>query len=179
MPRGAQPKATNADQKALAGRFLGFGDEQFRQQKFLAALGRYKTALKAAPDMAEIYFRQALTYVAMGKYESAATAFRRGLRIRSDWQAAPFRLDQLYGDALLAKTGHIETLAKAVEQNSFDADLLMLLGMQLFFDGQRDRAENFFARAAQLGGNEDQLLNGLLPQPGPGDAPPAGGKVPF
>jgi Flp pilus assembly protein TadD len=67
----------------------------------------------------------------------------------------------------------LENLAKAVEANSFDSDLLIALGMQLFFDGQHDRAGVFFARAAQLGGNEDRLLNDFVPKPGPADAPKA------
>jgi hypothetical protein len=53
--------------------------------------------------------------------------------------------------------------------------------MELFFDGQTQRSEAFFSRAAQLGANDDRLLDGFLPRPGPAGAPPAAppGKVVF
>jgi hypothetical protein len=160
-------RTSNAEQKAKAGKFLGFGDGNFGKQKYLPAVERYKTAAQMAPDLAEPYFRQGFALVALGQYENAAKAFRRGLKIRSDWTDSPFRLDQIYGGGRLVKIQHLENLAKAVETNPLDANLLLTLGMQLFFDGQRDRAGVFFARAAQLGGNEDRLLNDFLPRPAP------------
>jgi hypothetical protein len=172
-------KATHAEQKARAGRYIGFGDTNFEQQKYHAAFTRYQTAIEIAPDVAESFFRQAFALVALGRYEKAAAAFRRGLQIRSDWRGTPFRLDELYGGAAVAKTQHIETLARAVEANPFDADLLLVLGMQLFFDGQADRAAVFFARAAQLGAHEDHLLDDFLGKPKPADAPQPGGKISF
>jgi tetratricopeptide (TPR) repeat protein len=181
-PPPPKPKTSHAQQKARAGRFIGFGDANFARQKYHAAVERYKTAMEIAPDVAESYFRQAFAQVAMGQYDKAAAAFRRGLRVRSDWAGSPFRLDQIYDGAALAKTSHIERLAGEVEANPFDAELLLVLGMQLFFDGEQARADVFFARAAQLGGNEDQLLDDFLPKPKPdgaadGQQPP--GKIVF
>jgi hypothetical protein len=172
----AQPRVTNAEHKARAGRFLGFGNASFAQQKYLAAIERYKTAVQIAPDVAESYFRQAAAHVALAQYDSAARAFRRGLQVKSDWNAAPFLLDQLYDDAPLAKTRHLEDLARAVEANPLDADLLLVLGMELFLDGQLERARVFLSRSAQLGGNEDQLLDALLGKPKPAGA--AGAEQP-
>jgi hypothetical protein len=105
--------------------------------------------------------------------------------VRADWSDSPFRLDDLYGDDQIAKAAHRETLAKAVEANPFDATPLVALGMLLYFDGQPERAEAFFARAAQLGANEDRLFDSFLPRPGPAgaprpeNAPRADGKVVF
>ena len=183
----AKPKVrvTSAEWKAKAGRYIGYGDTNFGKQSYLAAVERYRTATQMAPDVAETYFRQAFALVALGQYESAAKTFRRGLRVRSDWSDSPFRLDQIYGDDQIAKTAHVENLAKAVEANPLDAELLLVLGMQIYFDGQPQRAEVFFARVAQLGGNADKLLDDFLPQPGPAgagkadDAPPAGKKIVF
>jgi hypothetical protein len=174
-----EPRNTNAERKARAGRYIGFGDANFGKQKYLAALDRYKTAITSAPDMAESYFRQGFALVALGQYEKAADAFRRGLRIRSNWNGSPFRLDHLYRDAPLAKTQHVENLAKAVEANPFDADLLLVLGMESFFDGHSDRAGVFFSGSARLGGNEDGLLNDFLPKADAADPPKAGGKIVF
>ena len=163
-------KVTNAEGKAKAGRYIGFGDANFTKQKYLAAVERYRTAAEVAPDLAEPFFRQGFALVALGQFDSAMKAFRRGLRIRSDWTDSEFRLDQIYVADRLAKTTHLENLAQAVEANPFDSDLLIVLGMQLYFDGQQDRAGLFFTRAAQLGGNEDRLLNDFVPKPGPAGA---------
>ncbi len=171
-PLKGTPKSTSPEQKARAGKFLGFGDASFAEQKYLAAIERYKSASRIAPDLADPYLRQGHALVALGQYENAVKAFRRGLRIRPEWSGSPFRLDQLYGPDRIAKVSHIETLAKAVEANPLDSNLLMALGMQLFFDGQAERASVFFARVAQLGGNDDRLLNDFLPKPAPAGAPP-------
>ncbi len=180
-PAKPKPRVTSAELKAKAGKFIGFGDANFGKQKYLPAVERYKTAAQTAPDLAEPYLRQGYALVALGQFESATKAFRRGLKIRSDWSDSDFRLDQIYGPDRMAKTTHLENLAKAVEANPFDSDLLFALGMQLYFDGQRDRAGLFFVRAAQLGGNEDRLLNDFLPKPGPAGAAKeqGGGKVVF
>ncbi len=183
----AKPKlrTTNPQSKAKAGKFIAYGDANFGKQKYLSAVERYKTAAQIAPDMAEAYFRQGYALIAMSQYAEAFKAFRRGLGIRGEWHDSAFRLDQLYAGAGAAKTAHLENLAKAVEANPMDSDLLVALGMQLFFDGQRARSELFFARAAQLGANDDRLLDDFVPRPGPAGAreePGArqnGGKIVF
>jgi tetratricopeptide (TPR) repeat protein len=175
-PARPEPKVSTADQKAKAGRLIGLGDANFAKQKYFPAIDRYKSAAQMAADLPEPFFRQAFAMVAVGQYENAAKAFRRGLKIRSDWSNSPFRLDQLYEGGALAKTSHFETLAKAVEANPLDSDLLLVLGMQLFFDGHPERAGVFFTRVAQLGGNADRLLDDFLAKPAPAGAVGAKGQ---
>jgi hypothetical protein len=67
----------------------------------------------------------------------------------------------------LAKTEHLENLAKAIEANPLDSNPLLALGMTLYFDGQRERAGIFFTRVTQLGGNADHLLDDFLAKPRP------------
>jgi hypothetical protein len=174
VPRG---KITNAEQRALAGKFIGYGDANFGKQRYLAAIERYKRASNTAPEMAEPYFRQAIAWVALGQPENAAIAYRRALKIQATWSGPPFRLDQLYVGTPAIKTAHLETLAKAAEANPFNSEILLVLGMELYFDGQPDRAALFFERCSQLGGNDDHLLNSFIPQPKPGASPP--GKMIF
>jgi tetratricopeptide (TPR) repeat protein len=152
---------------------VSYGDNLFTKQKYLAALGRYKSASDAASDMAEAYLRQGFAYVAMGQYENASKAFRRGLALRSNWQGTAFRLSTLYDGAEAAKTQHIEKLALAVEDNPFDSGLLMTLGIELFFDGQFDRAELCFQNAARLGGGDEALVADFLPGAKASGAPAA------
>jgi hypothetical protein len=56
-------------------------------------------------------------------------------------------------------------LARAVEQDPQSADLMLLLGLQLFLDGQADRATPVFRRCEQLGGNRDGAITAFLPPP--------------
>ncbi len=167
QPARPQPKITSADKKAKAGRSIGVGDTNFSKQKYTSALDRYRSAGATAPDLPEAFMRQGFALVALGQYANATKAFRRALAIRGDWSGSPMRIDQLYDEARLVKNGHLENLAKAIEANPWDANLLVALGVELYFDGQKDRAGVFFARAAQLGGNTDHTLDGFLPQPGP------------
>ena len=166
-PARPEPRAANAEQRAKAGRFINVGDTNFGKQKYLAALDRYRSAVSTAPDVPEAFLRQGFALVALGQYPNATKAFRKGLALRGDWSGSPLRIDQLYEDGRLAKNGHLENLAKAVEGNPWDANLLVALAVELYFDGQQDRAGVFFARADQLGGNSDHALDGFLPQPGP------------
>jgi tetratricopeptide (TPR) repeat protein len=161
-PPKPKVRSSTAEQKAKAGKLIATGDANFSKQQYFPALERYKSAAQLAPDVAEPFFRQAHAMLAVGQYENAAKAFRRGLKIRGDWNGSPFRINQLYGDAQVAKEVHFESLAKALETNPLDANLLVDLGLQLFFDGQRERGLVFLTRAAQLGGNADHLLDAFL-----------------
>lgn len=159
-PRPAVRPA-NAAAMARARQFVVFGDERFREQQFSLAYQRYKKAAQAAPDLAEAHFRQGLTQIALGHYPSAAAAIKRGLAFQPRWADSDFRLDQLYGDNRLAKTNHVERLAGAAANDADNADLIFLVGIELHFDGQADRARPFFERAADLG-EDAGLLKGFL-----------------
>lgn len=163
----AKPKVriSNAAMKAQAGKFLAFGDALFFKQNYNSALERYRSAALAAPDLAETYLRQGLALVAMGRYESAAKVIRRALLLQGDPSKWMTRLDDLYKENQVAKTAHLESLASAVEENGQSAELLLLLGTQLFFDGQQDRAAPVFQRCKQLGGNEDGAITEFLSRP--------------
>jgi tetratricopeptide (TPR) repeat protein len=177
VPRAAaadRPKVrqTNAETKDLAGKSIDIGDAHFAKQKFQAALERYRKAAQTAPDLAESYFLQGHALVAVSQYPAAGKAFRKGLDIGPDWVESGFRLDRLYGDNRVAKASHFEALALAAEKNPHDANLLFVLGVELFFDGQADRSRKFFERSAALGGNRDHLLDTFLFAP-----PPAGKRA--
>jgi hypothetical protein len=163
-PNKPAVRVTNVAAKERAGKFIAFGDTQFAKQNYNQALERYKLATQAAPDLADCFMRQGFALVAMGHYESAARAMRRGLQIQADWKNSAFQLDQLYGNDGIAKTAHLEALAQAVQDIPQSADLLLLLGLQLFFNGELDRAQPVFERSAQLGGNDDGSIKAFLPK---------------
>ncbi|HEV3024997.1 MAG TPA: hypothetical protein VGX76_21130 [Pirellulales bacterium] len=165
-------RVSNAAAVARAKEFLKFGDEHFRAQEFSNAYQRYKKAASAAPDLADAYFRQGFSLLALGSYPSACKAFLRGLKLEPDWAASKFRLDELYGANRLAKTNQLDRLAEAAGDEPHNARLMFLLGIELFFDGQGQRARKFFVRAGDLGEDKSHLV-GFFEALGPAPEPPA------
>ncbi len=164
-PKNLKIKPSNAEARARARKFIEFGDAHFAKGKYHDAVQRYRMASEAAADLAESYLRQAHALAAMGQYDFAAQATRRGLAVKQNWNASPIKLDDIYGAGVAEKTAHLEALAGAVEAEPQKANLYLLIGLSLWFDGQQDRARVFFTRCAELGGNEDRLLDGFLTPP--------------
>jgi hypothetical protein len=162
-------REANAAAQARALQFIEFGDRWFAEQRFHEALQRYKRAVDAAPDSAEAFFRQGFAYAALGLYDRAAFAFRRGLSLDAGWPQTDFAVDDLYGANRVAKRAHRETVALAAVENPEDGDLLFVLGVLLHFDDQADRAQTFFRRAAELADQADHLTP-FLAQAGAGRA---------
>jgi len=177
----ARVQPTNGEVRARAGRFLDAGDQQFRDQRYYESLQRYKQAAQAAFDMPDSYFRQGQALVALGKYDQAAKAFRRGLDLDPTWPQSGFRLEALYGQNRAAQGAHLDALAKAAEDNPRSADLLFLVGIQLYFGGQLERSQQFFERAAALAGPQAQHLDGFLKrlEERKQAVPPGGGGIAF
>jgi hypothetical protein len=151
------PRAANPETRGLAWRFISFGDMHFSNEKFGEAYQRYRKAAEIVPELAEAYFRQGFALLGCGRYEMAAKAFKRGVGLDPAWPRSGFRLNELYNANQRAKAAHLEALAAASEKDPNNGDLLFLLGISLFFDGQRDRSTPFFERAAQLAGQGDHL----------------------
>ena len=147
---GVDKRIANAPTRARANQFVGFGDDYFRKQKWHEAYSRYKDAVTAAPDLADASFRQALALGAMGKCDLAAKAVRRTMQVDADWPASGFKLETLYAGNQLAKTTHREALAKLAIEQPTNPDPLLLLGVHFYFDGEPDRAREFFERAKAL-----------------------------
>jgi tetratricopeptide (TPR) repeat protein len=153
------PPVHNAgpDSLATARWIIGLGDIQFANQKYRDAFLQYAKASKSAPGLAEADFRQGIALIALGRYEPAAKAIKRGLDRNPKWPASGFTLGDLYGSNHADKRAHMEKLAKATETPRDNADLLFLAGVCLHFDGSPDRAAAFFNRAARFAGNAPYL----------------------
>jgi len=152
-----EPKAdlrgTGPDSVALAWKFIGYGDAHFSEQRYLDAYQRYRKAARAAPKLADAYFRQGYALAGMGRYDLAVNAIERGLDLDPRWPGSKFDNRELFEGNDLAKNAQLDAMAKAAEQEPHNADLLFLLGVLLHFDDQPDRAEAFFNQAAELGGH--------------------------
>lgn len=155
-------RASNARANALAWRFIGFGDARFAEQKYVDANGRYRKAVSVAPQLADARFRQGFALTAIGRYEQAVAAIKRGLKINPNWARSGFDIKDLYGDDELAKDAYLDALATAAEDNPNDANLLFLLGVNLHFDKQFERAKVFFERAAELAGDDAEHIRAFM-----------------
>ena len=63
---------------------------------------RYRKASQSAPQLADAWFRQGFALSAMGRYDLAVTAIKRGLKLNPNWAKSDFDLKELYGpDKLL------------------------------------------------------------------------------
>lgn len=155
QPAGNKPlREANDEALARAWKYIQFGDEHFRHQRFLEAYQRYQSAIKSAPALAEAQFRRGFTLAALNHHDRAADALRQGLKLDEGWPRSNFRLDKIYADNRLAKQARFELLAEAAEEDPGNADLWFLLGVHLYCDGQRDRSQPFLERARQLSADE-------------------------
>ena len=143
-------RATNAQSVDLAQKFIGYGDALFAQGKYADANDRYRTAAESAPQLPDALFRQAFALAATGRYDLAVRAVKRGLDLDPRWPNSGFTLDDLYKDNAAAKSAHFESLAAAAQKRPNDADLVFLMGVYFYFDGQPARAAPFFRVAVQL-----------------------------
>jgi hypothetical protein len=141
--------ATNAATQQRARKIVDSGDAAFRQQRFGDAYSNYKDAARAAPDVAETYFRQAAAAVALARYDEAVAAIKFGLRLQPASVDAPFRFAALYGPAILTRRQHLDALEQAVGDRP-SSDLLFLYGVTLFFDDPQQRSAPLFARSEAL-----------------------------
>ena len=105
--------------------------------------------------------------IATGNYELAGGAFKRAIALSDDTTRRGFLLSDLYGTAVLTKNGHLEALAGHALERSGSSDPYFLLGVFLTYDGQHERAEKFFERAADLAGISGGHIAAFEPLDGP------------
>lgn len=141
--------STQARQQARS--YLAQGDQYFRDQEYHIAAQRYKSAASSAPDMAEAYWRIGHAYVASNRYELASGAYKRAIAL-DPAIARGVDLTALYGDSKLSQGSHVEALAAAALAGSDASEPFFLLGVQLHFSGEQERASKFFAHAAGIVG---------------------------
>jgi hypothetical protein len=139
----------NEAARARAWRFIEMGNRYFDEQNFRRAYVRYDKAAQAAPDLVEAHLLKGQALIAIGSYDMAARAFKQALR-NDKWTDCQLRWDNVYGKNRVAKTAHIENLAEAAQNDPHNPDLMLLLGMELFFDGQIERSVKFFQEYAAL-----------------------------
>jgi tetratricopeptide (TPR) repeat protein len=147
-PKPRVPANDEALKRAF--KFIDFGDQLFADQKFLEAYQRYQSAATAAHDLSDANFRRGFALTALGQYDRAADAFKRGLVQNPEWSKSPFKLDDLYRDNRIAKEAHQQQLATLLEKDPQNVNAMFVLGVLLYFDDQRERSSPFLKRAFAL-----------------------------
>lgn len=144
-------RVSGVDARNQAYNAIRTGDARYMEQDLAGALARYRSATEAAPDVSDGWFRYGLVNGALGQPQRAAAAMRRGLALYPAWPTSKFSLKPIYDDKPLAKTSHLEGLAKAAIDNPADPDAYFVLGVFLHFTGEPDRARAFLEEAEKLG----------------------------
>ena len=137
--------------------FIQSGDNLFQQQRYQEALGRYKDAVAAAPGYAEGHLRKGLAYLATNRPDEAVDAIELAIQQNPEVAGTSLTLDALLGNNGLAKTSIIEANARRAVTDPQNPEYLFCVGVLLFFDGDRDRAQQCFQAARQAGGDADDI----------------------
>lgn len=164
-------RKSNATARDRARRFIEFGDALFLKEKYHEAGQRYRSAIEAAADLPEAYYRHGFALVATKQYRPAAKALRIAMELAPESLRNERLRQTLYGDNRLTQAAHMEQLAEATIEEPDNGDLYFLIGACLYGDGEGDRAVRFLQRAAELAGPDGAFLIPLLAPPPDADEP--------
>lgn len=148
---------------------LDLGDRLFRQGQYRQAANQYRSAITIAPQHPLAHLRHAYALVAMGHHAEAAHSLRQSLLLDPQLDRSGFRSQMLYSEATRAAETrgvagskradeHLEELAGAALRDPGNADLLLLIGAWLHFDGESSRAQKFLQESAKLSAEHAQLV---------------------
>lgn len=179
----ARPVVTG-QARARAQEHLNAGDQHFRGGRYHIALQRYKDATTSAPDSADGFMRQGWALLAMGQYDVAGRAIRKGLQLKPDWHTSAFRLQDIYSDGV-SKGAHRDALERAARDRDTDPQLSFLAGLFAWADRDMDRARSWLTKAKQHEIGDAtyittfmNILPQQLPAPAPAPAPATNGNPP-
>jgi tetratricopeptide (TPR) repeat protein len=151
-----------------AWRYIDYGDRYLREGKLRSAYSRYRKAQDAAPELADVYFRQAFVELALDNIGKSAASLRRGLRLDPRWPQSGFRLDTVYSDE--GRRAALTLLDEQLDKFPNDADARLLAGVMLHFHGEDAAAQEQFQRAVKVTGGQSVARLFLPEQPEAQDA---------
>lgn len=142
---------------------IDYGDRHLREGRLRDAHTRYRRAASAAPELADVRFRQALVELALGNVEDAADALREGLRRDPAWPDSGFDLTAVYSEQSQQQV--LGLLTKRLADFPNDADALLLSGVVHHFRGDDNSAQRQFDRAVRVSGGASVARLFLAEQP--------------
>lgn len=144
--RRDEPRLTREDlnRATAAGIAIGRGDTAFEHGEYERARDEYTQAIAVVSDAPGIRIALGLSDYALGEFEAAAHAIRRGVAQSPDLASSDFDLLDVYGQPEDSNR-HRRALDEFVTQNPEDADALFLLGFVQYFSDQREAARTTFS----------------------------------
>jgi hypothetical protein len=131
--RPVVPSSPDARLKSLEAQ--ANGDQDLRNQKWLAAYVDYKKAVQLADDRAEAHLRLGLTLIALQHFDTAVTELKRAVTIDPSLPQSGPTLSELFGPGSeLARSSIAHKLLDYVNDDIRDPDRLFLMGTLLHFD---------------------------------------------
>lgn len=129
-------------------RLVELGQTAFREGNFGVAAQRFVQARDVEPRTARPYLYLVQAYFALGKYDEAVDALQLGLTRRPEWPHSTFQPTLDFYRGLPADwKAHRQALEASLKRQPKEANLAILLGHQLWFEGDRDGALALFRRA--------------------------------
>jgi Tfp pilus assembly protein PilF len=133
--------------RADADRLAESGRKAFTSGQYGRALELFRRAAEIMPNEGSVHFLISQAEFALGKYREAVAAITAGMTVRPDWPDARFVARDLYWKSPELFDDHLKALRQSVAAFPDDADLLFLLGHQLWFDGKPDEARPLLQKA--------------------------------
>jgi len=145
------PKAAGPLGRADADRIVETGRKAFSDGQYGRALEFFRKAADITPAEPSVHFVISQAYFALGKYRESVAAIGMGIALRADWHEARFNSRDLYWKKPELFDDHLKALRDAVAAFPADAEVLFLLGHQLWFDGKHAEAKPLILKARALG----------------------------
>ncbi len=136
--------------------FLEKGKELYRSDQDSEAVKAFQEALKLNPDLAEAYFRLAVTFDALDKreeaesqYKKAVEAYRKYLEENQDDYEAHYNLGQTYA-GLGQYSDAIREYRQSTKLNTDDPEIYYDLGVAHTKLAQYDEAAAAFSKSLEI-----------------------------
>jgi hypothetical protein len=136
--------------RADADRIVEAGRKAFADGQYGRALELFRKAADITPAEPSVHYLISQAYFSLGKYREAVSAIAMGMALRADWHEARFNSRDLYWKKPELFDDHLKALRDAVAAFPNDAELLFMLGHQLWFDGKHEDAKAIILKARTL-----------------------------
>lgn len=132
---------------------LARGEQAFREGDYEAARQAFSYAVLEEPENGFAELAYGLVHFAMGSYDAAADAIRRGLGRVPDVIDRPIDIGRQYGDADDLRA-HLQALQLYVAAHPGDANAWFVLGYTRYSTGEPAAGLRAFSKAASLNPND-------------------------
>jgi hypothetical protein len=144
-------RESNAAARKQAWAFVALGDRAASQQKWADAFSNYHKAAGVAPELADLWYREGHSLVAMKQYEQAARIYRRAVRLEQQRAAEAPLLSKIWGENQKFVRDLIrQNLRETVDMQKENAALNFALGVYGYFDEQPEQSRGTLRRAVDL-----------------------------